>query len=133
MGPTFKDGEKIKVNEAIYKTSDPLRWDIAIFKYPINTNQLFAMRVVGLPVDTILFTNNNLIINNIELKRPEGLIHLEYKNPLSTELKYGVSFGCKIPVNNYFVIGDNSMHAYDSRFWGTVPREFIVGKADDSK
>lgn len=119
MEPTLKPGDRIIVNKLIYRYSQPKRGDIMVFKYPRDPQRDFIKRVVGLPGETIDIKDSIVYINNSVIPQPF----------LEPGLKFG-SFGpVDIPDNSYFMMGDNRNNSEDSRVWGTLPSENIVGKA----
>lgn len=119
MEPTLKPGDRIIVNKLIYRYSQPKRGDIMVFKYPRDPARDFIKRTVGLPEETIEIKDSKVYINNKEIPQPF----------LEPGLKFG-SFGpVEVPEGSYFMMGDNRNNSEDSRVWGTLPRENIVGKA----
>jgi len=126
MEPTLLPGDRLLVDKAIYRKTEPKRGDMIVFKYPEDPKRPFIKRLVGLPGETIEIRNEKLVINGEILQGPEGWKSLSYYN----EGKYG-SRGqvVQIPPNRYYVLGDNSASSHDSRFWGFVPRENVIGKA----
>lgn len=119
MEPTLKPGDRIIVNKLIYRYSQPKRGDIMVFKYPRDPARDFIKRTVGLPEETVEIKDSKVYINNKEIPQPF----------LEPGLKFG-SFGpVEVPEGSYFMMGDNRNNSEDSRVWGTLPRENIVGKA----
>ena len=122
------------------------RGDIVVFRYPIDLNQTFVKRIVGVPGDRIRITQKELWVNGKKALEP----YVEYKSeyidayrdnfpsvptsmqiyePAMRMLKEHVSEGeLVVPEGNYFAMGDNRDQSLDSRYWGFVPREHIVGK-----
>ncbi len=119
MEPTLKPGDRIIVNKITYRFSTPERGDIMVFKYPRDPERDFIKRVVGLPGE------------NIEIK--DSIVYINKKQAPQPFLAPGISFAnfgpVKIPEGNYFMMGDNRNNSEDSRVWGTLPGENIVGKA----
>jgi signal peptidase I len=119
MEPTLKPGDRIIVNKLIYRYSQPERGDIMVFKYPRDPARDFIKRAVGLPEETVEIKNSKVYINNKEIPQPF----------LEPGLQFG-SFGpVEVPEGSYFMMGDNRNNSEDSRVWGTLPRENMVGKA----
>lgn len=140
MEPTLLIGDHILVNKFvygvktpfIYKTlipiSKPERDDVIVFIYPVDKSKDFIKRVIGLPGDKIEIFDNVIHLNG----KPYADKHGFYSEPGSKRLNPGDGsrFGpVTVPDNQYFVMGDNRDHSYDSRFWGFVPSESIKGKA----
>lgn len=136
MEPTIKAGQRVEVDLAAYKPHAPERWDIVIFKHPENPgdDSPSMMRIVGLPGETIQMQPAGIIIDGQPLEIPPKLRTLAYgslKLPVPSTNKTGQpppAYPLKIPDNCYFVLGDNTPNAYDSRFWGVLPGKAILGK-----
>ena len=125
MEPTLLQGDMILVNKVIYKKSEPKRGDLIVFIYPENTKKIFVKRLVGLPGETIEIKNGSILINGIVLSEP--LFANKYYYNKGDYAKEGQTV--KIPGDGYFVLGDNTASGLDSRYWGFVPKKYIVGKA----
>jgi len=148
MKPTLLVGDFILVNKLVYRFSEPKRGDIVVFKYPIDPNIDFIKRIVALPGEEVEVRNNQVFINGkplplIEVGRGEenGVRKVIYQEVLPEDTKHNVQFyedfpfskrdfgPVVVPPNHYFVMGDNRDNSEDSRYWGFLPRENIVGKA----
>jgi signal peptidase I len=148
MKPTLLVGDFILVNKLVYRFSEPQRGDIVVFKYPIDPNIDFIKRIVALPGEEVEVRNNQVFINGkplplIEVGRGEenGVRKVIYEEVLPEGIKHKVQFyedfpfskrdfgPVVVPSNHYFVMGDNRDNSEDSRYWGFLPRENIVGKA----
>jgi signal peptidase I len=152
MIPTLLVGDFILVNKFSYgvrlpvthtkilDTGSPERGDVAVFRYPQDPGLDYIKRVVGLPGDTVIYENRQFTVNG-ELM-PTGSDQ-EYISPVTESLVHQAtqreeSFGDsshaileydgEIP-KRYFMVGDNRDKSNDSRFWGFVPEENLVGKA----
>ncbi|MFH1621847.1 MAG: signal peptidase I [Candidatus Omnitrophota bacterium] len=126
MKPTIIIGDRVLVDKAIYKNSEPKRGDIVVFKYPGDPSKQFIKRVAGLPNETIEIKEGLILINDNVIQEPAIFTSLRYFN----RGEYGQKGKpIKIPNGSYFVLGDNSAASRDSRYWGFVPRENIIGKA----
>lgn len=126
MEPTFQNGQYLIVNELDYHLHAPQRGDVIVFKYPLNTSEYFIKRVIGLPGEKVLISNGKVMIYNSA--NPQGFILDEsyLPNGLYTEATSNqpVSLG----EGEYFALGDNRPASSDSRYWGDVPANDIVGK-----
>ncbi|AMK10594.1 MAG: signal peptidase I [Pseudodesulfovibrio sp.] len=110
--------------KVLMKTGDPKRGDIIVFKFPEDETKDFIKRVIGLPGDTLEVRNKVVYINGQPLDEPY-VLHTK-----SDTLPVRDNFGpVVVPEGQYFVMGDNREGSYDSRWWGPVKRQKIVGKA----
>lgn len=123
MDPTFKNGEYLIVDELSYHLGKPKRGDVAIFRYPNNTKKFFIKRVIGLPYETIEINNNIVTIFNTEHQNGLVLDEPYVKNLSSKNGRY------ELGEDEYFMLGDNRMASSDSRYWGSVDRHLIIGRA----
>ncbi|GLS27253.1 signal peptidase I [Marinibactrum halimedae] len=157
MEPTLEIGDFILVNKftygirlpvvrtKVFDINTPKRGDVMVF-FPPHKKQYYIKRVIGLPGDKIQYTNNVLYINGE--KQPQSLVaSLPAARPmfqLTTETLDGREHTMKksiqpgplsvhgvweVPEGHYFMMGDNRDNSSDSRAWGVVPEENIVGKA----
>ncbi len=125
MEPNFQDGEYLIVNEFGYRFSPPKRGDVIVLRCPLDPSQYYIKRVVGLPGETVEIKNGSVFIYS-ELY-PEG-VKLDESKYLK-DIKTPGDLKREIHENEYFVLGDNRTASSDSRNWGVLPSEFIVGKA----
>lgn len=123
MEPTIMTNDKVIGNRLSYVFSDPKRYDVIVFLWPDNRDELpFVKRIIGLPGETVFITDGKIYIDG----SPEPLDESAYTHGEMTE-----SFGpYTVPDGHYFVLGDNRGHSNDSRMWENkfVPREDILGK-----
>ncbi|MCP5053768.1 MAG: signal peptidase I [bacterium] len=97
---------------------------IVTFKSPAEMEKEYVKRVIGLPGESIKIVNKEVFINGEPLKES----YTVFKDS-NLERSYRDNFPeFKIPDNHYFCMGDNRDHSYDSRFWGPVPADYIIGK-----
>ncbi|OGY25071.1 MAG: signal peptidase I [Candidatus Woykebacteria bacterium RBG_16_39_9b] len=130
MEPNFHDGEYILTDKISYRFGDPKRGDVVIFRAPPNQNLDFIKRIIGLPGEKISIKDGKIIIYND--KNPKGVVLQEpYEtvgpNDSGNLLKEGQIL--TLDDKSYLVLGDNRTHSSDSREWGGVSKELIVGKA----
>ena len=104
------------------------RWDVIVFHPPIDNGSVFAMRIVGLPAEHVTITDAGIAINGSPITPPPTLAHIRYVPREQTDSSATPAGEVTVPPDSFFVLGDNSLHANDSRFWGSVPRRDIVGK-----
>ncbi len=124
MDPTFASGQYLIVDELSYHLSDPTRGDVVIFKYPKNPKQYFIKRVIGLPGETVAGNGKGQVF----IKDKDGNTVLTLKEPYVAYTKDEVVERALLP-GEYFMMGDNRAGSFDSRAWGPVQRDLIVGKA----
>ena len=127
MEPNFYDHEYLIIDEITYRLSEPKRGDIVVFRYPLNPKQYFIKRVIGLPGERVKIENNQVFVGKIGGKlEPLTENYLSPEAQTSLPIKgYGdVSLG----ENEYFVLGDNRDESLDSRIFGPVMRDFIIGR-----
>jgi signal peptidase I len=145
MEDNLKIGDHIIVNKFIYgPNGGPLgnafpireirRGDIIVFRYPLQPDTDFVKRVIGMPGDTIEIRDKKVAINGRQLNEPYVIHDDPQIYPLQPALpepyRSRDQFGpYTVPPNAYFAMGDNRDKSSDSRYWGTVPRSMIKGRA----
>jgi signal peptidase I len=127
MEPTLQPGEHIVVSKLSYHIGTPQRNQVIVFHAPTGNTCLghvaqdLVKRIIGLPGERISGTGVQPLINGHPISQPYqlgGVVGGPIIKPQT------------IPPNNYFVMGDNRGDSCDSRYWGTVPRAAIIGKAE---
>ena len=120
--------------------NEPHRGDVVVFRYPENRNVFYIKRLIGLPGDKIKTKGMSLFINDKLIPLEPAIEENQYFETID-ENKHVVRFADPkgfdlekikeviVPANSYFVMGDNRFNSYDSRFWGFVPEELLVGRA----
>ncbi|RMD83149.1 MAG: signal peptidase I [Candidatus Dadabacteria bacterium] len=139
MLPTLQVGDHLLVNKFIYGVRIPLlgkrlfafhqpeRGDVIVFIYPQDRSKDFIKRVIGLPGERVEIKNKVVYINGKKIPDPHA-----YYQPIDPRLarRPRDNFGpYEVPPGHVFVLGDNRDHSHDSRFWGSVPINDILGKA----
>jgi signal peptidase I len=117
MEPTLCKDNYVMVNKLVYMIGSPDRGDIIVFRYPPNPDEQYIKRVIGLPGDRIHISGGEVFVNDELLSEPY----------VSMQTKSGGDW--VIPEDSLFVMGDNRNNSRDSRFWGMVPYENLIGKA----
>ncbi|MCC7436744.1 signal peptidase I [Candidatus Nomurabacteria bacterium] len=123
MSPTLETGNYLLIDEVTYRFSGPERGDVVVFKAPPEPDKYFIKRIIGLPGDTVSINGQIVTITNKD--NPEGFTLSE---PFITH-KSSDNIVVKVPEDQYFVMGDNRSGSYDSRSWGTLPKEDLRGRA----
>lgn len=146
MEDNLKIGDHIIVNKFIYGPGgdgalgsllplrDIKRGDTVVFRYPLQPETDFVKRVVGMPGETIMIRDKRVFVNGERLDEPYVLFEDDRTYPDESALpepyrsrdQYGPY---TIPPDEYFAMGDNRDRSSDSRYWGTVPRALIKGRA----
>ncbi|MEA1964277.1 MAG: signal peptidase I [Candidatus Aerophobetes bacterium] len=124
MRPTFQIGDRIMAYKVLYKLEDVERGDIIIFKYPLNEKKNFVKRVIGLPGDEVLIRDKKVYVNG-KLLDESYAVHSDSWNSGFPRDEYGP---VEVPLNSLFVMGDNRDSSEDSRYWGFVPEDNLIGK-----
>jgi len=128
MRPTLVEGDRILVNKFIYRFKDPGRGDIIVFKYPEDKKKDFIKRLIGFGGETIRIKDGSILVNGRPVGGSSVLRQIYYYNKPAT--LYGEEgIVIRVPEDSYFVLGDNSASSRDSRYWGFVPKKYLVGKA----
>jgi len=126
MYPNLHDSEYLITNVIAQRLGNPQLGDIVVFKAPNEPDKDFIKRVIGVDGDTVGINEGKVFLND-EL--------LDESAYLSTEVRtYGGSFlgegdSVVVPPNHFFVLGDNRSYSSDSREWGFVPKENIIGNS----
>src|SRR3989344_6121450 len=125
MFPTYHNGDYLITEKISYKLGTPRRGEVIVLKNPRDESQDFIKRVIAVPGDTIKIEQQSVLINGGKI--PEDYLPAETPTRAGTFLSEGTTI--KAGPNQFFVIGDNRDHSSDSREWGAVTKEKIIGKA----
>lgn len=117
MEPTMRSGEFVVVNKLAYKFGDPKLSDVIVFHYPRDPEQEYIKRVIGTPGDQVSINNGMVYVNGELINEPYIAAPPAYQSDWT------------VPENSLFVLGDNRNNSSDSHSWGTVPMEYLIGKA----
>jgi signal peptidase I len=156
MEDTLLIGDHLLVDKLTYAPSGPVskyllpyspvkRGDIIVFRYPVDISQTFVKRCVGVPGDRVRVINKQLYLNGVKLDEPYKYHKTDYidsyRDNFPSEPSGGIAPGALdmlqnhvvngevvVPQNSYFAMGDNRDSSLDSRYWGFVPRQNIIGK-----
>ena len=122
MENNFHDREAILVDKISYHLRPPLRGEVVIFKAPKNPQDDYIKRMIGLPGDTVKIEQGKVYVNG-------ELINESFLSPSGQTPNDSATIEKVIEPNEYFVLGDNRPHSSDSREWGTVPKQNLIGRA----
>lgn len=125
MEPTFDNFHYLIIDRLSYDFSEPERGDVIVFDLPQNTSRALIKRVIGLPGETVDLRGNSVFIKNEA--HPDGF---QLTEPYLDEVNLGGSSNMQVTLgaDQFFVLGDNRKVSADSRLWGVLPREDIVGR-----
>lgn len=122
MEPTFLEKEYLIIDEITYRFREPKRGEVIVLRAPTVEKDFYLKRIIGLPGDRVRVENNKVIISNSE--KPDGVL-LEEK--YLVEMTQG-NANYTLDPNEYFVMGDNRDASFDSRRFGPIKRNDIVGR-----
>jgi signal peptidase I len=126
MDPNFFDGDYLIIDEISYRFSAPEREDVIIFRYPLDQSQFFIKRIIGLPGETVKVEDGKVFIKNKSIASGEFVLdESSYLENISTAGNVEMSLGD----DEYFVLGDNRDASSDSRKWGAIKKDYIIGRA----
>lgn len=117
MQPTFYQDDFVIVNKLAYTFGEFERGDVVVFPYPRNPEEDYIKRVIGLPGDHVVIRQGLVTVNDVVLDEP----YIAEAPRTDYEIT--------VPDGQLFLMGDNRNSSSDSRVWGTLPEEDVVGKA----
>ncbi len=120
MQPALFPGDYAIVNKLAYSSHNtPRRGDVILFEYPPNPNSIpYFKRIIGLPGDQVHIADGKIYINGELIAEPYIIVTTNRGGDWT------------VPANQYFVLGDNRNNSSDSRSWGFVPSENIIGRVE---
>lgn len=122
MEDTFHNNEYLIIDQLTYQFEEPKRGDVVVFRYPRDPSKYFIKRIIGVPGDTIAIEGGTVTITNDEYENgiplEEPYVHTETRSELTRTLN----------ADEYFVMGDNRTASSDSRVWGALPEDNIIGR-----
>ena len=123
MEPNFENGDYLIVDEISYKLREPKRGEVIVFKYPENPSQRFIKRVIGLPNETVEIEDGKVkIFKNSQLQI------LDEEDYIQSLIYTSGDIQVILGPNEYFVLGDNRDFSFDSRRFGVLSKEYIIGR-----
>ncbi|MEK7173520.1 MAG: signal peptidase I [Patescibacteria group bacterium] len=125
MEPNFEDGEYLIVDELSYLLRKPERGEVIVFRYPEDPSQFFIKRIIGLPRETVVIENGSVRIQDATGGNGFALDESYLSDTVVTAPDSTVT----LEAEEYFVMGDNRMESSDSRRWGTLENDLLIGRA----
>lgn len=125
MLPTFEDKDYILTDKVHYRFSQPKRGDIIVFRSPNSPSKDFIKRIIALSRETVEINQGYVYVNNEVLD--ESYLPVDFRTAGKDFFPDGEQV--IVPLGEYFVLGDNRSHSSDSREFGTIPKESIIGRA----
>lgn len=123
MYPTFEDRDYLIVDELSYRFSDPSRGDVVVFRYPNDPSVFYIKRIIGLPGETV-----HIERGKVSVTRADGSsLELDESYVVREDATY--TLNTILGTDQYFVMGDNRPESSDSRVWGALPKDNIMGRA----
>lgn len=113
---------------ALFRLGNPERGDVVVFRYPVDRSKDFIKRVVGKEGDVVEIRDKVVFVNGKEARNP----HAQYLEPTVIPAQFSKRDNMSpvtVPKDSYFVMGDNRDRSLDSRFWGFVHQNDLVGRA----
>lgn len=119
MQPNLKEGDILLVNKLVYRFTSIKRFDVVVLS---QKDKYMIKRIIGIPGDSVEYKNNTLYINGIAYEEK----FIDKNNSKTEDFVLEYKF---IPDNMYFVLGDNRENSEDSRDFGLIPKDYIIGKS----
>ncbi len=123
MDPTFSDGQYLIVDELSYRLREPNRGDVVIFRPPLEKSKYYIKRIIGLPGEIVKINGSNITIT-----RTDGSTETLVEPYIKNESK-DVANSWNLKSDEYFMMGDNRPFSSDSRAWGPVQKDLLIGRA----
>lgn len=123
MFPTFKSGDYLIVDQLSFRLRKPERGEVIVFRYPNNTRVFYIKRIIGLPGETVHIDKGETVIT----KTDGTELILDEPYVVAEDATY--SLERTLGPDQYFVMGDNRPKSSDSRSWGALPKEDLMGRA----
>jgi len=121
MSPAFENGDYLIIDQLSYRIRDPQRGEVIVFKHP--PSQRYIKRIIGLPGETVEIKDGKVIV----YRQGEPYI-LDESDYLPLDVFTTGETPISLAENEYFVLGDNRLASADSRRWGSLNREDVIGR-----
>lgn len=126
MEPNFYDHEYLIVDEISYRFNEPQRGDIVVFKYPKDPKQFFIKRVIGLPGETVKIEDGLVYVTS---NGETNILTEDYlSDDVETRMPVSGYKEIELTSDEYYLLGDNRDQSLDSRVFGAVKSDYIVGR-----
>jgi len=116
MEPNFSNGDYLLIDEATYRFREPERGEVIVFKNPSNTSQFYIKRIIGLPGEEVVVNDTDVRVDGESIDE----IYLE-------DFDFEGQYIFELDDDEYFVMGDNRSQSFDSRNWGPLGDNLVVG------
>lgn len=123
MDPTFYNGQYLIIDEITYRFAEPKRGDVIIFRYPRDPKEFFIKRIIALPGETVTIAQGTVKVREVDGK------NIVLEEPYVKNQGNGTDASYTVGADEYFVLGDNRPESSDSRVWGMLPKQNIIGRA----
>ena len=127
MEPNYHTGDYLIIDQLSYRFRAPLRGEVIVLKFPLDTSQRFIKRIVGLPGETIEVKDGKVVVYGEEGSERAAIV-LDESTYLSFNLQTPGSARIDLQEEEYFVLGDNRPFSSDSRKWGILEKDLIIGR-----
>jgi signal peptidase I len=124
MHPTFENLDYLIVDELVYDFHAPARGDVIVFRYPNDPSLFYIKRIIGLPGETVSINQGIVTITTVDGK------NITLSEPYIVNEDATYTKNVTLNADDYFVMGDNRPNSSDSRVWGSLPRNDIIGRVD---
>jgi len=127
MEPSYHSGDYLIIDQLSYRLRSPERGEVIVLKFPFDPSQRFIKRIVGLPGETVEVKDGKVVVYE-EGEGGRDAVILDESTYLPLDLTTPGSVRIDLKEQEYFVLGDNRSFSSDSRKWGVLEKEFIVGR-----
>ena len=121
MEPSFHNWDYLLVDEVSYRFRSPERGEVIVFKFPNDPSQRYIKRIIGLPGETVQVQDGQVVVFHGGER-----VQLDEKSYTLSDTPGSIQI--TLPENEYFVMGDNRHYSSDSRSWGTLHKDLIIGR-----
>lgn len=118
MEPRIDEDEYVLINALAYRIAQPRRGQIVAFRHERSAPEVYLKRIIGVPGDRVAIDRGVVFLNGVALKEP----YVRYRDARSAAPAI-------VPSGAYYVLGDNRANSDDSRSWGFVPAQDLIGRA----